>query len=479
MKQFYRVRTNILTLLFQFLTCYFHIQLHIPGTLTTDELVAVGVLEQSQLLKSDATAKEASNDYSLKPMIQVHNEAALVMAGCHSLVVFDEETTGDPLEMAALKSIRWHVGVDGKVEPMPQSGGDGGDSKQGNVPKPAGAPAKMKLPAGHPIMVSGKTLTSLEILVRHHFSSKLQRMSCVVRSGVNYFAVAKGSPEAVGKLLANKPAGYDATSEALAKEGYRMIGLAYKPLDASAVEEAKDSRAHCERDLLFAGFIAFTCRVRKDTASVLQRLKEGGMKCTMVTGDALLTAIHVAKEVYICETVDGRIIDPMDPLAQENEELKALLAEKQKKAGTSSNSKIAESKDELVYRPILYLDNSTKRLSWKSYEDGTTCGDYEADKVPELSKTYELATTGKCLASAFECDKEGTQKILGYFKVFARMTPDAKETVIQCLHSVDSLCMMCGDGANVSACNLNNGNCSLFASLASNSDCFFYRMSVH
>ena len=65
------------------------------GTLTTDELVAVGVLEQSGLLKPKATDK---GGYKLKPMIQVHNEAALVMAGCHSLVVFDGETTSDPLK---------------------------------------------------------------------------------------------------------------------------------------------------------------------------------------------------------------------------------------------------------------------------------------------------------------------------------------------------------------------------------------------
>ena len=411
----------------------------------------MGVLEQSQLLKPSTNSKDASKGYTLKPMIQVHNEAALVMAGCHSLVVFDEETTGDPLEMAALKSIRWHVAANGKVEPMPQGGGAASDDKPTNTPRPPGAPAKAQLPAGQPIKVPNKTITGLEILVRHHFSSKLQRMSCVVRSGSNHFAVAKGSPEAIGKLLESKPAGYDATSETLAKEGYRMIGLAYKPLDASVVEDAKDSRAHCESNLVFAGFIAFTCRVRKDTASVLHRLKEGGMKVTMVTGDALLTTIHVAKEVYICETVDGRMINPMDPLTQESEELKALLEEKQRKNGKAISSKNVASKDELVYRPILYLDNDTKRLTWKSYEEGTTFGDFEAAKVPELSKTHDLATTGKCLTSALEFDKEGTQKVLGYFKVFARMTPDAKETVIQCLHSVGSLCMMCGDGANVSS----------------------------
>ena len=104
------------------------------GTLTTDELVAVGVLEQAQLLASSKNANTTNNninnnkdkagpDLRLKPMIQLHNEAALVIAGCHSLVVFDDETTGDPLEMASLKSIRWHVNADGKVEPMPQGGG--------------------------------------------------------------------------------------------------------------------------------------------------------------------------------------------------------------------------------------------------------------------------------------------------------------------------------------------------------------------
>lgn len=60
---------------------------------------------------------------------------------------------------------------------------------------------------------------------------------------------------------------------------------------------------------------------------------------------------------------------------------------------------------------------------------------------------YDLAVTGTNLASAYDYDTD-TKKILSHFKVFARMTPDAKETVIECLHSVGKLCLMCGDGAN-------------------------------
>ena len=60
---------------------------------------------------------------------------------------------------------------------------------------------------------------------------------------------------------------------------------------------------------------------------------------------------------------------------------------------------------------------------------------------------FDLAVTGTTLASAYEYDTD-TKTIIQYFKVFARMTPDAKETVIECLHSVGKLCLMCGDGAN-------------------------------
>jgi len=72
---------------------------------------------------------------------------------------------------------------------------------------------------------------------------------------------------------------------------------------------------------------------------------------------------------------------------------------------------------------------------------------FDASKIPNLSNGNDLATTGKSLALALESDNM-TKSVLGYIKVFARMTPDAKETVIECLHSIGSTCLMCGDGAN-------------------------------
>jgi cation-transporting ATPase 13A1 len=397
------------------------------GTLTTDELVAVGICQPEKL--KVGRGKEELDDKFLTPMAQVHDEAALVLAGCHSLVYIEEETTGDPLESASLKSMRWQLSQD-----------------SGNA---IASPATEKKAGGKPISLqSGVKVTEVEILTRHHFSSKLQRMSCVMRSVTTkqHYSVAKGSPEAIGNLLASKPDGYDEKAAYLSKEGYRVIALAYKSLGSSDdVTSAKESRASCEADLKFAGFIAFTCKVRKDTAAVLLRLREGGMTIAMVTGDALLTAVHVAKEVNIIEPLDG-VDDDGIPLEEPNEELRALLDQKREE---KERNKPKRDKNKKAYKPILLLeaDKSGTSMFWESYETGAKVDDYVAEQVPALSKEYDLAMTGKSLALAFEVDPE-TTKVLGYVKVFARMTPDAKETVIECLHSVGMLCLMCGDGAN-------------------------------
>ena len=392
------------------------------GTLTTDELVAVGVLE-AKTLRSGAASADIKE---LTAMSKVASEAALVLAGCHSLVLIEGETTGDPLESAALEAIRWEL-AKGTEHVIPKA-------------------ATEKKEAGKAIAAANATVSELEILARHHFSSKLQRMSCVVKdlSNRRTFAVSKGSPEAIGNLLANKPEGYDAKAKSLSKEGYRVIALAYKVLHGpDEIEQAKETRTNCEEHIIFAGFIAFTCRVRKDTRSVLKKLKEGGMSVTMVTGDALLTAAHVAKEVAICDS------DETDDFVEEieyerNEELRELLKSRRALRRNAQDKKAKKRS----LRPILILErNELGSMFWQSYDDDSKVEDFVSSQVPEMATKYDLATTGKNLAAALDID-EGTKQILQHFKIFARMTPDAKETVIECLHSVNIMCLMCGDGAN-------------------------------
>ena len=83
-----------------------------PVTVNLDHtLVSVS----SSSMKSSAetnngTKKDEAESRMLIPMSKVSSEAAaLVLAGCRSLILIDGETTGDPLESAAFKAMRWEV----------------------------------------------------------------------------------------------------------------------------------------------------------------------------------------------------------------------------------------------------------------------------------------------------------------------------------------------------------------------------------
>uniref|UniRef100_A0A7S1BRA1 P-type ATPase A domain-containing protein n=1 Tax=Corethron hystrix TaxID=216773 RepID=A0A7S1BRA1_9STRA len=380
------------------------------GTLTTDELVAVGVCSKitsgNQERNPSLSSKQKQPIDMIHPMTKLPYPAHLVLASCHSLVLIDSNVTGDPMELAALKASRWTVTDDsGSAGPMPATKNqDGGKS----------------------IVMEGRGIDGLKILGRHHFSSKLQRMSAVTsdKKGMQYYAVCKGSPEAIGARLACKPDGYVEASKRLSKRGYRVIALSYRSLAKDEVKGCLESRTVCEEggNMIFAGFVAFTCRVRKDTKNVLNHLKEGGMNVIMVTGDALLTAAHVAKETCICEP-DEDMLTPGD--------LQKLLLSKK------SEKKI-----------ILILEkDESGGMFWQSYDDESRIADLVVTDVPNLYEKYDLAITGKNLAAAVEFD-ENIKKVLWYFKIFARMSPVDKELVINCLHSQNHLSMMCGDGAN-------------------------------
>jgi len=432
------------------------------GTLTTDELVAVGVCGNNALLpphkktttttKNNPTPTETTELTPMTKLTATNPTSALVLAGCHSLVLIDGTVTGDPLENASLSAMRWGLSpATGHAMPLP---------------------ATEKRSAGRPVLLprnnGNLTVSGVEGLARHHFSSKLQRMSCVVRvvgTGV-YWAVAKGSPEAIGNLLVVRPEGYDGASRRLAKRGYRVIALAYRVLEGRGeVDAAKEGRAACEENLVFAGFVAFTCRVRKDTRFVLGRLMEGGMSVAMITGDALLTAAHVAKEVGICDGDDdaedggvagvgkeGMVVG--EGKLEKNEELIKLLVAKrtqlEKEGGNPAEKSIFHRFEKAKVRKsilTLEMDPTAHTLFWQTYDDETRLQPYDPSTVAHLSTTYDLATTGTNLNAAFALSIE-TRAVLQHFKIFARMTPDAKETVIQCLHEVGLLCLMCGDGAN-------------------------------
>ena len=120
------------------------------------------------------------------------------------------------------------------------------------------------------------------------------------------------------------------------------------------------SREDAEQDLIFAGFIAFECLVRKDSALVVCALNESGHKVIMVTGDSPLTALHIART---CGIADGQ--------------LPGLLLSKQ---------------DDKLEWEVVTGDRAGERVTGQSWT--------------KLAESYALMTTGLdcgCLAIASTC----------------------------------------------------------------------------
>ncbi|KAI9910789.1 hypothetical protein PsorP6_010126 [Peronosclerospora sorghi] len=172
------------------------------GTLTTDQLTAVGVV-----CKDTTVSTFAVPTYKVLghvPMIAANLDATLVLAGCQSLVQIDGKMVGDPVEEASILPAQQDL-----ERASERRWGQGINQKDTNV----------------------------QILHRHHFSSKLQRMSVVAKvhlgsKGMCVRSLVKDSPEAVATLLVPEsiPEWYWPTYQSLAHRGMRVLALDYKDI---------------------------------------------------------------------------------------------------------------------------------------------------------------------------------------------------------------------------------------------------------
>ena len=221
------------------------------GTLTTDEMLFTGV----DMVDGQGVSKTVE---------EVHPNAELVLAGCHSLVhITNGEIAGDAMEKAAVSTLRY-------------------DCEKGDI--------VVKTDSG-----SKKTL---QILERFPFNPVVRRMSTIIKTPNGRFVVVKGSPEGI-RFLCNPqtvPENYDDTYNRYAADGLRVIALALKPIRGDFQGLTREG---VECDLTFAGFALFNCPLKKDAAETIDTLTAGSHRCVVITGDNIQTALAVSKVVGV------------------------------------------------------------------------------------------------------------------------------------------------------------------------------------
>ena len=156
---------------------------------------------------------------------------------------------------------------------------------------------------GNKLDVNG---SNINILKRIEYESEKQYSAVFYeKNGKNYCTV-KGSLEKILSFCSTRlRRKIMSQNELLAKDGYRVIAIAYKEI------EKKKEYSECDLEhLMFVGLVAFIDPVRSDASSAIKECKKAGITTIMITGDHPLTAYAIAKKLGIasrksevCDTV--------------------------------------------------------------------------------------------------------------------------------------------------------------------------------
>ena len=107
-------------------------------------------------------------------------------------------------------------------------------------------------------------------------------------------------------------------NEELAKDGYRVIAVAY-----SECSKFKAKENYSDKDIpkcTILGLVGFIDPIRKETIGAIKKCSEAGIKTVMITGDHPLTAFTIAKELKLVksqlEICTGEDIDKYSKLTE-------------------------------------------------------------------------------------------------------------------------------------------------------------------
>lgn len=249
----------------------------------------------------------------------------------------------------------------------------------------------------------------IKLIHQNQFSSKLQRMSVVGLIDDEFVLFCKGSPEMVASLcdFNTIPENLSSKLKSYTVQGYRVIAMAFKHLPSMSCEELQQmKRDQFECDMTFLGLIVLENKLKPETADIISVLRNADIKVVMITGDNMQTALSVAKECGICElgttVVDVEVIAPA-----KNEEYKLRL--------TSDQINVSQ---EMC---ILNMEENRK---------------------------IQFAITGNNWKLIREHFPNHVASFISNGIVFARMSSDQKQQLIEELQNLGYYVSMCGDGTN-------------------------------
>ncbi|XP_017869045.1 PREDICTED: probable cation-transporting ATPase 13A3 [Drosophila arizonae] len=468
------------------------------GTLTEDGLDMWGVVPKSSTNQFQIPLKDVKR--------LPYDHFLFGMVTCHSITFMNGTMMGDPLDLKMFESTGWVLEDSNNIPENEKYG----LIYPTILRQPTRDETKLSPKEGMPTRSSVLRQNSVDDLLANvgilkaeknfdhgivrefPFTSTLQRMSVITRclSAQGFNVYCKGSPEMLQQLCLPQsiPSDYTQQLSIFAKKGFRVIAMAYKTFNPKMnyTKIQRLSREEVEVSLEFLGFVILENRLKPDTSAVINSLNQANIRTIMVTGDNILTAMSVARDCGIVSATQTVITVHAVPLpkafdkssAEEHVcqyELQYTLELGSKACSPALNGNRAFSAGEIV----LNMDHLTK--STNSLVNGLSCSssvlpnsnsltsvktidtwthnDIDGDDV-ELGaeavirndanwrRQYIFAMDGKTWQIVQNQFPQQMEIILTRGAIYARMSPEQKQSLVMELQNLDYYVAMCGDGAN-------------------------------
>jgi cation-transporting ATPase 13A3/4/5 len=200
------------------------------------------------------------------------------------------------------------------------------------------------------------------------------------------------------------------------QKSYRVLSVAYRLLpNMTYAKVQRAQREDLEKDLTFLGFIVMRNMLKAGTTETITSLHRANIRTLMATGDNIMTALSVAQECHMIDEKDKIIIIEID---EKVEGLPKLVWKYTSTHQNETNNKI----------------NSKEIIS-------------QSVNVSFEQKTH-IAINGQTFKAIKEHYPNLLPKLAVHGTVFARMSPEQKQLLIENLQEVGYYVGMCGDGAN-------------------------------
>jgi cation-transporting ATPase 13A3/4/5 len=333
------------------------------------------------------------------------------MAVCHSLVQINGAMIGDSQELSIFEATRWRF----------EEATDASDPAIQAIVHP-----ESQLSLDDIFAESGELLEitmPLEVGIVHifHFSSKLMRMGVITRNLQDdcFRFHLRGAPEKVIGLCDPETVPDEVSQELLeyTLNGYRVMACATRLVPDLNYSEIRQLRIKdLESSMTFLGLIILKNKLKPESAEVLYKLHRARVKTVMVTGDHIHTATSVARE---CRIIDKDVY----ACDYEGELFWYKLSLHRSKASFYNADPL---------RLSLSDPPDLDSIDFKQFAVAITGDAFEY--------IYNQALSGPHLKLLSVC--------LDKARVYARMTPDQKTLLIECLQANNTYVGMVGDGAN-------------------------------